>query len=217
VPTTLISGYADVLLSGEGATLEMRRQALEAILHNTERLRRISDEMSDVLAIETGKLVPAVEPFELRDLLIVLTSSLLPRERERLSVLRGDGAEQAMGDLALTARAVTELLLNALQHDHTGAAVELDMGVRGGVLEVLVRDRGPGIPDGQKQKAFERFTQLEDAMHHDAGMGMGLFIARAMVETQGGSLDLADTPGGGCTATVHIPRLAGVRSSINTP
>jgi two-component system sensor histidine kinase KdpD len=80
-------------------------------------------------------------------------------------------------------------------------------GVVDGVVDVRVVDRGPGIPEGQREQLFMPFQRLGDS-GTDGGVGLGLAVAKGFVEAMGGELEVEDTPGGGLTIVARL-RVAG--------
>ncbi len=210
-PLTLLQGYSDVLLSDdERITPEARERALEAIVKATFRMKKIAEDFTDVVAIRSGSLIAEVEPVE-PDRLVEEIYDRLPeqsRDRVRVDAPHTDGV--VLIDFDKTARAVSNLVENALKFDESGGSVEVGLSDGGRRdFRITVVDHGPGIPPHQREAVFNRFYQLDDSLHHHhEGMGMGLFIARSVVEAQGGRLSLRTTPGGGCTFIIDIPQPA---------
>jgi signal transduction histidine kinase len=100
-------------------------------------------------------------------------------------------------------RAIGNLLNNAL---HYGVQVELAVRERDGNIEITVRDHGPGVPDDALAGLCEPYVRLEHGRSQNAGgMGLGLGIARGIVQAHGGELALANVPGGGFMATIRLP------------
>lgn len=90
------------------------------------------------------------------------------------------------------------LLANALEASPPGSEVTVALALRGGAVELVVRDRGPGLSDEEKARAFDRFWRKRKG----SGSGLGLAIARRLVEADGGGVALRDAPGGGLAAVV---------------
>jgi two-component system OmpR family sensor kinase len=101
-------------------------------------------------------------------------------------------------------RVFDNLLDNALRYAPAGSAVEVDAAARNGIIRVTVADHGRGIPPDERTRVFERFHRSPGAS--GAGAGLGLAIARATVEAHGGRISVAETPGGGATFAVELPR-----------
>ncbi|WP_338767521.1 ATP-binding protein [Massilia sp. METH4] len=111
--------------------------------------------------------------------------------------------------LAVTARplalkrAIGNLLDNALYY---GERVELTAGERAGDIEIVVRDHGPGVPEAALAALGQPYTRLEHGRSRNSGgMGLGISIARGIVQAHGGTLALANAPGGGLRATIVLP------------
>ena len=124
----------------------------------------------------------------------------------------GGGTVAAAGSSAVTVRAderavrraVRNLVANAARH--AGSAVVVTVGRADGRAVVEVADDGPGIPEGERGRVFERFTRLDDARDRDAGgSGLGLSIVRAAVEREGGTVAALAAPGGGALLRVVLP------------
>jgi two-component system OmpR family sensor kinase len=100
-------------------------------------------------------------------------------------------------------RVFDNLLDNALRYAPGGSRIEIEAATRDAVARVTVSDHGPGVPPGERTRVFERFHRSPGAT--GPGAGLGLSIARSIVEGHGGRIDLAETPGGGATFIVDVP------------
>jgi signal transduction histidine kinase len=99
------------------------------------------------------------------------------------------------------------LLDNATRHSPAGTAVRLTGVPAPGGWTIEVRDQGPGIPAAARDALFERFARAEDARARDGGgAGLGLALSRAIAESHGGSLQLADPNGRGATFRLFLPK-----------
>jgi signal transduction histidine kinase len=112
-------------------------------------------------------------------------------------------------------QAVLVLVDNAAKYGPPGGVVELEARTQDGLLEIEVRDRGPGIPLEQRSRIFERFYRVDRAGRGRAtgGVGLGLSIAGAIVEGHGGQIAAVNRPGGGTVMRVTLP----MRSEAATP
>lgn len=109
------------------------------------------------------------------------------------------------GDLERLRQILTILLDNALFYTGENGQITLRAFPKGGGLSIQVADNGPGIPDDQKAKVFDRFYRMDPARTDKAHMGLGLSIAQELTALHRGRLSLSDTPGGGCTFTLWLP------------
>ena len=97
------------------------------------------------------------------------------------------------------------LLDNAITHSAPGQSIEMGARVQPKQLVLSVTDHGPGIPDGEKEKVFQRFYSGDPSRTDKSHFGLGLSIAREIVKLHHGAIRLRDTPGGGCTFEVCLP------------
>lgn len=109
-------------------------------------------------------------------------------------------------DPGLLERVVANLVTNALRHGSGAAAVRVAAGAgpAGSGIRLQVIDDGPGVPAGDRDRIFAPFQRLDDH-GRDAGVGLGLAVARGFTEALGGTLEPTETPGGGLTMTVTLP------------
>jgi signal transduction histidine kinase len=107
-------------------------------------------------------------------------------------------------DLLQIDQVVSNLLENALRFSTNGVPVEISASAAHGFVEVVVADHGPGIPPGDRGRVFEEFYR-GDAGGDQGGVGLGLAIARAIVEAHGGTMWVAETPGGGASVGFRLP------------
>jgi len=121
--------------------------------------------------------------------------------------LRGESAATPCQPAALR-RMLENLVENALRHGGAAGAIDIDVGAAAGMVSVTVADRGPGLSADQLAAAgtpFLRWAAPDDDGDRRAGLGLGLYITRALAEREGGTLALAARPGGGLSATLRLP------------
>lgn len=134
------------------------------------------------------------------------TAMLAPR----LTVIRtGESELEVTADPSRLAQILSNLLDNARRHTPAGGAISIDLRTRDHTAEVTVTDSGPGVPDGERERIFERLVRLDPGRAGDhGGAGLGLSIARALAQAHGG--DLVCVPrNGGAQFRLSLP-LAGV-------
>lgn len=164
-----------------------------------DRCRQILDQMTAAAGEVAGE---APTPIPLRHLLEEVRADLDVGEAARLRVRLGSDGEAMVPHRAL-ARAVVNLVRNAFDASAPGATVDVAVETgEGGVLRVAVSDTGHGMAEGILERATEPFFTTKSA---GRGMGMGLFLARALVEQLGGRLLLESASGAGTTATLELP------------
>jgi signal transduction histidine kinase len=195
-PVAILRSEAEVALKGGGGDADYR-EALGRIAAEAEDLGGLLNDLLLVARSDSGALASRSERVYLDDLAnaVIGRASKLPQAGGR--EFRWDDFEAApvMGDPVLLERALLVLVHNALVHG-TGP-VQLSSGVRreGGHdwSWLSVRDSGPGIPPPDRERVFERFSRLD---RESTGAGLGLSIARAIVEAHGGTLTLTEAAPG---------------------
>ncbi|GAA1101420.1 MULTISPECIES: sensor histidine kinase [Streptomyces violaceusniger group] len=119
--------------------------------------------------------------------------------QERTAVVTGSRVQLS--------RLLTNLADNARRHTRT--TVSISVAARGGMVELAVDDDGPGIPESDRERVFERFTRLDDARaRQDGGTGLGLAIANDIAHAHGGTLTVLTSPRGGARLLLRLPRAA---------
>lgn len=207
-PVTVMKGYAITLRDyGERMDERARIELLDVINQAADRLDLLIRELLDISRIERGRL--GLNRTE-TDLRIVVDRALKEMEakgyRGRFMVSLSKDLSRHRFDQEKILRVLIILLDNAVTFSPDSSLVEIEVEEMGGEAIVSVLDRGPGVPDNERERIFERFYQVEDVMHHSkSGMGMGLYIARQIVEYHGGRIWHEHRPGGGSIFRFSLP------------
>ncbi|HSO38690.1 MAG TPA: ATP-binding protein, partial [Labilithrix sp.] len=106
-------------------------------------------------------------------------------------------------DPALAEQVLINLLENATKYSPAGSAIEVAARGEGGMVEIDVSDRGPGIPQADAERVFEKFYRVHEG--EGGGVGLGLAICRGIVEAHGGTIRVLQRPGGGATFRFTLP------------
>ena len=180
-PITVMKGYLKGLVRRyDSMSDERRAQAINAVDANVTRLERLIEDLLFVSAIEERSACLDLQTVDLCDL-------LRAESTERVVVEVPDHPVEAEADEARLAQVVRHLLDNALQH--STAEVVVKVVALGPKVEVSVEDSGPGIFSGDLPHLFERFHQLDgSSTRPHAGLGIGLYICRRIVEAMGGRI-----------------------------
>ncbi len=196
-PLTIVQGNLDTL---EPATAE----DAETLAIASEEVARMSQLVSELTLLASSERPDFLrrQPTELES----FTATILAKARaldDRPWILGGAARGSAMIDPSRMTQALMQLAANAAAHTPPGTAVEIASTTRDGQLSFTVRDHGPGIPPAERDRVFERFARLGQSRAD--GTGLGLSIVAAIAAAHGGTIRVADSPGGGATFVITIP------------
>ena len=183
-------------------TDEAREELLETADESLDRLTRLIENLLDLSRLEAGALAVSLAPVALDELVPVVLDALGPDDRVRVDV--PDSLPEAYADAVLLERVLVNLLGNALRYSPPDQPPLLAASCHAGSVEIRVVDRGPGVPQGERERMFAPFQRLGDR-DSSTGVGLGLALCQGLTLAMGGSLTADDTPGGGLTMTVTLP------------
>jgi signal transduction histidine kinase len=186
------------------------------MLAQTERLGRLVDQLLELSRLESGDVPMLREQVSLGPLVErVLSEIEVVRARRSVELTEDlpDDLPPIYADPERVYQVLFNLLDNAVRFTPSGGRVTLSVSARNGVVDVVVADTGPGIPPEHLPRLFERFYRVDRARSRDeGGTGIGLAIARSVVEAHGGRIWAESEPGKGSTFTFELP-VAGARGS----
>lgn len=205
--TPLASITASVTsLQGKDATFtpEDRRDLLETIRQEADRLNRLVGNLMDLSRIRAGALVPTTSPAAIDEVIEGVVARLQPLfAHHEIRLMLRDNLPEVPIDVVQIDQVVTNLLENAVKFSPPGTPVTISAGRWQDVIEVRVSDRGPGVRPEDRDRVFEPFERGDQ--NAAEGAGLGLSIGRAIVESHGGRIWIEGTPGGGTTAVFQLP------------
>ncbi len=207
-PLTSISGFLEMLGDKEPELSEAGRNYLSVIRRGTTRLQRIVEDLLLVAQIEANRLELDPAPADLADLATETVEAALPAAAEQGVELRLDveGLLPLEADAGRLRQVLDNLVSNALKFTPAGGSVILSASNGAGPLRVEVADTGVGIPHDELGQLFSRFYRASTATRRAIpGTGLGLVIARAIVEGHGGTISLESREGEGTRVTVTLP------------
>ncbi len=209
--TPLAVARAQVELLGRERDPERRRESITGLLHRLDELDRLVGDMLTLASADGGRLIEPVE-IDLEGFFEDVRREL-PLFGERDYRVKGVEGTLLADPVRLT-QVVRNLVRNAVTHTKPGDAVELSAVASGDRLQIAVSDSGPGIPAAQLEEIFERFHRVERSRGRDrGGTGLGLPIARAIVEAHGGWIRAESSAGRGATLRLELPGYAPPRPS----
>ena len=216
-PLGLILGHATFLRELAG---EQFNEQLDTIIRNATRLKEIVEDLSDVANFENGSATIRGDQVSMGKVTEEVILSFCREAEQRNIKLKseiGDSPYYVHGDSVKISIALSNLVKNAIQYTETGGHVKVKVDEESGYVRVAVIDDGIGIPAKELPRVFERFYQVESHLtRHYGGMGLGLSVAKAMVELHGGRI-WAESSGKGSIFTILLPIDHSGHSDSQTP
>lgn len=207
-PLTCIKTSVDLL---HNATPEVQADLLATIAHHTGRLEALVTDLVESTRLEVGRLTLATQPTDLRRIVertVSAVTPLLEQKGQHLEITLPDQPALADVDRRRIEQALTNLLANAHKFSPKNGHIRVSLRPAGTELVIAVSDDGPGIPSAQQVHLFQRFYVIPDGARK-AGLGLGLYITRQLVELHGGRVWVESEPGHGSTFYMTLPVLEG--------
>jgi NtrC-family two-component system sensor histidine kinase KinB len=180
------------------------REVIETAMLGVEQLAVLVDEFLDLTRIEAGQLRLTWTRLALRDLLARAVKTAEPSAEQAGVTLSYDSEDVALtADQARLMMVVSNLLSNAVKYTPAGGRIEMHGGGDDAHVTITVDDSGPGVPEEFRERVFERFFRVDTAPA--SGVGIGLYIARQVIEAHGGTLRCEASPLGGARFTATLP------------
>ncbi|HWS72825.1 MAG TPA: hybrid sensor histidine kinase/response regulator, partial [Thermoanaerobaculia bacterium] len=208
-PMTAILGWAHLLQLGD-LEPEQVTLGLQTIRQSGEAQAKLIDDLLDVSRIVSGKLVLNPVAVALPEILQNAVAAIRPAadaRRHLLEIELGTGAAIVLGDASRLQQIFWNLLSNAVKFTPPGGVIRVRLEEKGPDIVVTIEDSGEGIPAEFVPLVFERFRQAATSIRGRAGLGLGLAIAKELVEMHGGSIAAQSAGHGrGSTFTITLPR-----------
>ena len=205
-PLTSIRGYLEVYADGGFRGHGQLDDVVRRLLGETRRMNGLVEDLLLLANLDEGRPL-AREPVDLADVLADAADDgrAIQPERSITTAIDGDSLV-VVGDEARLRQVVASLVHNALVHTPTSASLRLEGARHHGTVRVAVIDGGPGLPPEVAEHAFDRFYRGDRSRsRHAGGAGLGLPIARSIVEAHGGTIELEPVPSGGTACRMELP------------
>jgi heavy metal sensor kinase len=206
--TPLAALRGDIEMAMLQPTDEGLRQRFASQLEEIDRLKRLIDQILVVAQAEAGQIPLAMGAVDLGTLAATVVDQIEPVAQSRGIAMRCDHASDAVvqGDAEWLKRLVLNLLDNAIKFTPQGGEVVVDVSRMGAVARLAVRDTGIGIDPDVQPRIFERFFRADPARSRGVeGVGLGLSLAKWIVDRHHGRIEVHSQPGQGSTFTISLP------------
>lgn len=208
-PLATLHGYIETLKLKD-AELEPaeRERYLAVALDQSERLRRLIGDLFELAKLDAHEQTPLREPVSLAELVSDIAQKFqleAQRNGSAIDIDAGEGLPMVDADIALVERVLENLIDNALSHSPDGGTIEIPITSDGNSVRVTVADSGPGIAPEHLPRVFDRFYQAGNAHRGTAHAGLGLAIAKRIVELHGARLEVESTLGRGTAFSFQLP------------
>ena len=209
-PLTAIQGYLETLLDGALEEPQHARKFLEIVFRHTERLGRLTDDLTDLSNIELGRISLRIEPTDLTEVTESALAIIQPRAGSgRVTVKANLPADmpEVLADRDRLAQILINLVDNAVKYTPAGGHVWVEaQRLSSGMVEVAVRDTGVGVPKADLPRLTERFYRVDKARSRElGGTGLGLAIVKHLVLAHGGDLGIESELWKGTTVRFTLP------------
>jgi PAS domain S-box-containing protein len=210
-PLTAITGYSELLIATAGNVLnETQRGFLETISRNTNDLLTMINALLDFSEVEAGgKLGLRQRPVQLCSIVEQVAKEWRPQMDTKDLAFRVETLADSpviSGDAKRLHWAFTNLVRNAWQYTPDGGSVTLHLSKQDGHVKFDVIDTGRGISPEEQKQIFSRLYRVDEAMKdEERGLGLGLYVTRAIIEAHGGEISVVSEEGAGSTFSVILP------------
>jgi two-component system OmpR family sensor kinase len=209
-PLATLQGYIEtLLLKDKSLTTEDRKHHLEIAVQNCKRINELVDELFELAKLDSREIKVRYEPFNIIELAhdVAQKFDLAARERQvSIQIDPDPGLPFVEADIAMIERVIENLIENALRYTPSGGSIRLKFIPQNGDVSICVSDTGSGIAEEDLPFIFDRFYQRNKIQDGKTGYsGLGLAIARRILELHNKPIHVESTPGSGTTFTFLLP------------
>ena len=207
-PLTVIRGESEIALRGKIKTTAEYQETLARIMEQADQTTRLVDDLLFIARADAGEPRLKVRLLSLNNLLTATCSDFTTQaEKNAISIELELGEDEIMlmADEGRLRQVFSILIDNALRYSSQHGTVTVSLGRDDKEIVVKVKDMGIGLTEEEVRQAFQRFFRGDKAQSHARGTGLGLPVAKAIVEAHKGKIDLDGRPGEGALAVVTLP------------
>jgi signal transduction histidine kinase len=218
-PLNAVIGYMELMRDNiYGEVPEKIRDVLQRVEKNGRRLLSLINEVLDISKMEAGHLTLSLADYSMGEVTQTAATSLESAAAEKhlaLKVTAAPDLPRGYGDQRRLTQVVVNLVGNAIKFTEIGGEVQVDVQTSDGAFLVSVVDNGPGIAAADQQRIFESFRQIDTSKTRKGGAGLGLAIAKRIVELHSGRIWVESILGKGSTFRFTVPIRVDLRSEIS--
>lgn len=204
-PLTLVQGYLQSTLRRCNTLTAPQREGLEIAAAEADRTIRLLQELLELARVESGQLPLDLQPLDLKQVVTAVVDMASSRHGA-IDLIVEDAPLTVLGDRQRLQAALVQVMDNAIRYSSPDLPIVIRVAKRAAWATVQISDRGPGISLTDQADIFEPFYRVDaDRARISGGTGLGLTVAKALVEAMKGQIRLQSTPGQGSIFTISLP------------
>ena len=207
-PLSSILLSTELMLYGQAKSEEKQKQFLSTTMHECRRLTRLIEDILNLSKIEAGRMEFNIESLDINILIeevLTVLHTIIETKTLNIHYRIQPEAGYLKGDKDKIIQVLTNIMFNAIKYTPNGGSVTVTVTCCDDAGTVAIHDTGKGIKNEDIPKVFDKFRQLENIEHHADGTGLGMSIAKSIVERLGGSIWIESEPGNGTTVSFTLP------------
>jgi PAS domain S-box-containing protein len=217
-PLTPLKGYLSLFAAGQIEPGPVAAESFRTMLRQTDRLEHLIDDLLVASQIEIGQPVIRREELDPVELVAEVVGESGPDVASRIAFELTNPPAAVLADGLRVKQVLANLISNAVKFSPTDCPIRIEAGVHDGMYVISVTDGGSGIPAAEQSRIFDRFYRVDNgSTRATGGVGLGLYIAKELMESMAGRLWVASQPGGGSTFRFSLPLVDGRSSEPDPP
>jgi len=209
-PLTTIKSYAETLLEGALEEPSIASQFTTVINNEADRMTRIVNDLLELSRLDNKQISWEKQPLNITKVLKDVISKMEVNAMRKNQKLTFNGAKdyglESFADRDKMEQVFQNILSNAIKYTPEGGRIDVDLGMKGEMIEITITDTGIGIPEKDLPRIFERFYRVDKTRSREmGGTGLGLSIAKEIVEAHGGKIVIESKPGQGTKVKILLP------------
>jgi two-component system sensor histidine kinase BaeS len=214
-PLTSVQGFAELLMLERESLTPRQAETVEVILDNCRHLVRLLNDLLDLARSDAGRLSIQPQPTEVAPLVADVVRTMRAQTEAGGQAL-SEAVDPGLPPIDVEPDRIRQILVNLITNAHEyspeGASIGVSARAVGAEVEIAVSDNGPGIPEEQLERIFERFTRGDAGLtQRVGGTGLGLAISKSLAEAHGGGISAESVVGQGSTFRLRLPIAAAPR------